>query len=349
MNLLYSFLHFLVKITLPLYYRRVHVSGIENLPNDKPVLLAVNHQNAFLDAVLVVYQLNRQAYFLARSDVFKNRVVGKILRKLNIVPIYRSQDGTGVKNNGEVFNWCYHTLSENKWVLIFPEGTCEPQQHMYPLKKGMARIALGAVEKYPDLDLQIVPVGLNYSEHMGFRSDVWIDYGTPISVRDIALCDKGSGEKINALTAAVEFELRKVVLHHEMEGYAEAAEAMRHNIAALRPQSGRTLVDIKKSALSSEKSFSAKPNFWRELFSFPLLLVHRPLYFAIDAMAAKLTGMDAFFPSVKYGLCALLFPFYWLFLSLFLTYMLQVPTLLVFPIWLLFPVSLWAGLKIKKV
>ncbi|MCX6182532.1 MAG: lysophospholipid acyltransferase family protein [Bacteroidetes bacterium] len=349
MNLIYYILHRLVKITLPLYYRRVNVSGTKNLPLDKPVLLAVNHQNAFLDAVLVVYQMNKQAYFLARSDAFKNPIVGKILKGLNIVPIYRAQDGTGVKNNGEVFTWCYQTLAENKWVLIFPEGTCEPHKHMFPLKKGMARIALGAVEKYPNLDLHIVPVGLNYSDHMGFRSDVWIDYGEPISVQKVAREYSGSGDRINVLTALVEAELRTMVLHLEKEGYEESDKTMRRNIAALEPLSGKHLVEIEKSKLNSERAPKRKFQWINDALSFPLLLVHRPLYFLIDKLAEKLTGRDEFFPSVKYGFCTLFFPVYWMVLSFVVVQALSLPWLAAFAVWVVFPVSLWAGLKVKKV
>ena len=325
------------------------MSGKENLPMDKPVLLAVNHQNAFLDAVLVVYQLKKQAYFLARSDAFKNPVVGKILKGLNIVPIYRSQDGTGVKNNGEIFSWCYQTLAENKWVMIFPEGTCEPHKHMFPLKKGMARIALGAVEKYPDLDLHVVPVGLNYSDHMGFRSDVWIDYGEAVSVQKVIREYSGSGDRINILTARVEEELRTMVLHLEKEGYEESDKAMRRNMKALEPLSGKELVDIKKSKIKSEKPQKKSPQLMYDILSFPLLLVHRPLYFLVDRLAEKLTGRDEFFPSIKYGLCTLFFPVYWMLLSVVLVKILSFPLLVAFAVWVIFPVSLWVGLKIKKV
>jgi 1-acyl-sn-glycerol-3-phosphate acyltransferase len=348
MNPVYFILHRLVKITLPLYYRRVRVTGKENLSLDKPVLLAVNHQNAFLDAVLVVYQMKKQAYFLARSDAFKNPVVGKILKGMNVVPIYRAQDGTGVKNNGEVFNWCYQTLAENKWVLIFPEGTCEPHKHMFSLKKGMARIALGAVEKYPDLDLHIVPVGLNYSDHMGFRSDVWIDYGKPVSVQKVVKEYSGSGDRINVLTTQVESELRTMVLHLEKEGYEASDATMRRNMAALEPLSGRHLVEIEKLKIDSEHPKETQ-NLLGNILSFPLLLVHRPLYFTIDKLAEKMTGRDEFFPSIKYGLCTLFFPVYWMVLAVVLIKLLSLPWLAVLGIWFLFPLSLWAGLKIKKV
>ncbi|MFM7021556.1 MAG: lysophospholipid acyltransferase family protein [Flavobacteriales bacterium] len=351
MNFFYYILHSLVKITLPLYYRRVHVTGKENLPLDKPVLLAVNHQNAFLDAVLVAYKLKKQAYFLARSDAFKHPVAAKILSGMNIVPIYRSQDGTGVKNNAEVFSWCYRTLAEKKWVLIFPEGTCEPHKHMFPLKKGMARIALGAVEKYPELDLQIVPVGLNYSDHMAFRSDVWIDYGPAISVQKVVKENSGSGDRINILTAQVEQELRAIVLHLEKEGYHEANERMQNNMVALKPKSGKELVELAKADVSSEKPVdrSTSPFSIYNILSFPLLLVHRPLFFLIDWLSEKVTGKNEFFPSIKYGLCTLLFPVYWSILSFAMIGVLGWPWWSFLVLWFAFPLTLWMGLTVKRV
>jgi len=213
----------------------------------------------------------------------------------------------------------------------------------------MARIALGAVEKYPDLDLHVVPVGLNYSNHMGFRSEVWIDYGNPVSVQKVIKENSGSGERINVLTSQVEAELRTMVLHLEKEGYEESDKAMRRNMRALKPLSGKELVEIEKLKIKSEKPKEKSPQWIFDILSFPLLIIHRPLYFIVDKLAEKLTGRDEFFPSVKYGMCTLFFPIYWIVLSIVLAKILGLPLLAAFALWFLFPVSLWVGLKIKKV
>lgn len=47
---------------------------------------------------------------------------------------------------------------------------------------GFALMALGAMAKYPDLDVKIVPVGLNYFHPHRFRSRAVVSYGTPISI-----------------------------------------------------------------------------------------------------------------------------------------------------------------------
>lgn len=347
MNPLYSILHLLVRITLPLYYKRIHVNGLENVPTDKPILLAVNHQNAFLDGVLVAYKLKRQIYFLTRSDVFKGKWAGKILRSMNLVPIYRSQDGTGVENNKEVFKWCYKALQKNKPVLIFPEGTCEPHKHMFSLKKGMARIALGAVETFPNMDLQVVPVALNYSNHMDFRSTVWVDFAPPVSVKNIVQSCSSSGECVKLLTNKVEEELRKIVLHIEKENYDMHNEIVTHNIEIYQPNCAAELQKISKLE-RSEKQILSDHRRIQNVFSFFLLLIHRPLYYLIDKIAIKFTGKNEFFPSVKYALLTLAFPLYWLVLSLslFLCFHLTLVPMLVITFSLPFSAAL--GLMLRE-
>jgi 1-acyl-sn-glycerol-3-phosphate acyltransferase len=350
MNPIYTILHTLVRITLPLYYRKIHVTGIENFPQDKPVLLAVNHQNAFLDGVLVAYKLDKQLYFLARSDAFKGKFGAKILKSMNLVPIYRKQDGTGVENNAQVFQWCYKTLEDHKPVLIFPEGTCEPHKHMFPLKKGMARIALGAVDSHPEMDLQIVPVALNYEDHMAFRSKVWVDFGTPISVQKVVSHFSSSGHRVKNLTNSVENELRKMVLHIEKENYNEHHEIVMHNVAVHQPQSGKEMVELAKSKNKSEHPAPKdSTSVLAMILSFPFLLFHRPLYYCIDWLAAKFTGKDEFFPSVKYGLLALAFPFYWLFLSFLFGGIIGFSFLEILLFWFVFPITAWVGMILKGV
>ena len=45
---------------------------------------------------------------------------------------------------------------------IFPEGGSHDQTHILTLKNGLAKMTLSTMSKYPDLDVQIIPVGLNY-------------------------------------------------------------------------------------------------------------------------------------------------------------------------------------------
>lgn len=51
---------------------------------------------------------------------------------------------------------------QGRCVGIFPEGGSHDRPELLPLKAGAAIMALSSLHQYPDLGLQIVPVGLNY-------------------------------------------------------------------------------------------------------------------------------------------------------------------------------------------
>ena len=86
------------------YFKRIHVHNVENVPKDKPVLLLANHQNALLDALLIATKCGRFSYFLTRAAVFKKSFIGKILKSLQMLPVYRVRDGwSTISNNNAIF------------------------------------------------------------------------------------------------------------------------------------------------------------------------------------------------------------------------------------------------------
>ncbi|KAG1252691.1 hypothetical protein G6F68_011672 [Rhizopus microsporus] len=73
---------------------------------------------------------------------------------------------------------------------------------MLPLKAGFAVMALGAAAANPDLDIKIVPVGLNYFHPDRFRSRAVVSFGQPISIdrQDVERYKLGSEERREAIT-----------------------------------------------------------------------------------------------------------------------------------------------------
>lgn len=67
-------------------------------------------------------------------------------------------------------------------IGIFPEGGSHDRAEMLPLKAGAAIMALTAMAAHPELDIKIVPCGLNYFHPYAFRSRAVIEFGHPISV-----------------------------------------------------------------------------------------------------------------------------------------------------------------------
>lgn len=186
----YSFLYDLLKIYFVLmhkaYYKKIVVKGQENIPEDKPIIFAPNHQNALMDALALIFTRKGRMVFLARADIHINKVISSILTFFKILPIYRIRDGyASLKSNHEIFEKTIDVLRAKVPLVILPEGTHDGIHHLRPLKKGIARIAFQAEEACSnDLELQIVPVGLNYSEYEKSGSDLIVSFGKPLQVRN---------------------------------------------------------------------------------------------------------------------------------------------------------------------
>jgi 1-acyl-sn-glycerol-3-phosphate acyltransferase len=181
-----AFLKSLYGTVFPLFYRKIEVTGLENIPEKGPLILCANHSNAFLDALLLGIPFPHHVWYLARGDVFKGPVINRVLNALGILPIYRLQEGAeNLGKNQEVFETCYRFLGGGGVIGIFPEGNAERESHLRPLKKGTARIVLGAFDGgfIPD-DLQIIPAGINYEYPDHFGSRFMLRYGKPVSVAD---------------------------------------------------------------------------------------------------------------------------------------------------------------------
>lgn len=174
-----------MKRGLHLYFGKIESYGLENVPKNKPVLFLPNHQNALLDVLLIGVDCTRKPWFLTRSDVFKNKMLKALFEIFQMIPIYRIRDGReSLKNNQAVFDRCSDLLRNNEAVIMFPEANHNLQRRVRPLSKGFTRILFNTLEKTPDTDIQIVPVGLNYKDAIHFPDKVAVFFGKPIAVKD---------------------------------------------------------------------------------------------------------------------------------------------------------------------
>ncbi|KAI8886896.1 hypothetical protein K501DRAFT_176694 [Backusella circina FSU 941] len=76
----------------------------------------------------------------------------------------------------------HERLDQNECIVIFPEGGSHDRTEMLPLKAGFAIMALSAMAENDNLDVKIVPVGLNYFHPHRFRSRAVVSYGAPITI-----------------------------------------------------------------------------------------------------------------------------------------------------------------------
>ena len=183
--LINEFLRILVKISLKGYFNKIVIEGKENIPKNTPILLVANHQNALIDPLLLATHTGLKPSFLTRASVFKKSFVAKLLNFIHMLPVYRVRDGfSTIQQNQTTFDQTYEVLQKNGTVIIFAEGSHSLIRNLRPLSKGFTRIIFGALEQNPELDLTIIPVGLNYAKAEDFAESVAIHYGKPLAVKD---------------------------------------------------------------------------------------------------------------------------------------------------------------------
>lgn len=184
--MLYSFLRFLMRITVRVFFRSIHVSGKDNIPDKAPLIIVANHPSTFMDPIIIATILKRKIFFLAKGEVFNSRFAKWLLPKFNMIPVYRKQDNPDeLHKNEETFDKCFEHLENGGVILIFPEGTSITERKLRKIKTGAARIALGAEAKNNfQLGVKILQIGLNYSDPHAFRSDLMVRIDKPTAVAD---------------------------------------------------------------------------------------------------------------------------------------------------------------------
>ncbi len=183
--ILYYIVKFYTKIVFRLYYRKIYVKGLENIPKDKPVLICSNHPSGFIEPLMIGHFMKEAIYFLVRGDLFEQKVLGWFLRNSHQIPIYRKKDGfKNLRSNGSTMDWINNALKNHKQILLFPEGGTDTAKYLRPLQKGVARMAFDFHEEYPDEDLVILPISMNFTYYYRVRSEVTISFMPPIRILD---------------------------------------------------------------------------------------------------------------------------------------------------------------------
>ncbi len=206
----YRFFKFFAKIFFRFYYRKIVINKKELLKCKGPVLLAVNHPNSFLDAIILCVLFDEPIFSLARGDVFKNKLFAKILYSFKIFPVYRTSEGVeNLDQNYTTFNKSLKVFEKNGMVLIFSEGLCENEWHLRPLKKGTARLAIAAWQQ--NIPLKILPIGINYSNFYAFGKNIHLNIGNFIEAKDVGSVNIEKGRLLNEITAIINAQLQLLV------------------------------------------------------------------------------------------------------------------------------------------
>lgn len=133
-------------------------TGRGNLPRTGPVLLVANHQS-LLDPVLVGAAAPRWLTYLARSNLWHNRILARLIDAYGSVPIDRGFGKEGLQTVLE-------QLAKGRAVLMFPEGERTHAGELQPLKPGVSLLV-------KRVTCPIVPVGVAGAYQAWPRQSRW--------------------------------------------------------------------------------------------------------------------------------------------------------------------------------
>lgn len=282
-----------------------------------PLLIAANHPNSFLDAIIVGTLFRSPVYSLARGDAFAGSFITKILRSFNMLPVYRVSEGVeNLEHNYTTFDACEELFEANKIVLIFSEGGCTNEWHLRPLKKGTARLALNAWEN--DIPLKVLPLGINYSSFRFFGKNVFLNFGSIITKNDFPT-SISFGKYLKDFNESLNSQLQKLVY--------EVDHSDRHKAKDYFQINGRLLK--------------------RVLLFIPAIigfLTSAPLYF-IFHLIIKNRAHDHY-DSVMTGLLFFFYPLYILAITLIVFF--SIKSVYSFGLLIILPFSAWSYLQLKK-
>ena len=192
-----------------LSYRKIQVAGSENLPKDGSCIIAPNHSNALMDAMVVLRTRKTPTVFGARADLFENPILAKLLTFLKILPMVRRRDGLrNVIKNLDIQEDILEVLGDRVPFCMFAEGTHRAKHSLLPVGKGVFRIAVAAAH-HSDSPVYVVPAGMDYSDYFRYEGTSLVQFGEPINVTEFLAShpEAGEAEIYRALTTMLKDRL----------------------------------------------------------------------------------------------------------------------------------------------
>ena len=188
----------ILRILVRAFFRRVEVEGLGNVPASRGGLLVAWHPNGLIDPALILAQLPGRVVFGARHGLLHTPLLGRMMKALGTVPIYRARDHGGDDASRRAANTrsldaLAAEIAAGSLSALFPEGESHDAPHMMELKTGAARLYYRARQLQGGRDTRggpdgdgpppaIIPVGLHYDRKHAFRSRALVHFHPPIAL-----------------------------------------------------------------------------------------------------------------------------------------------------------------------
>lgn len=176
----------------------LHYVGQKNIPGDTTVIYASNHRS-YVDPPLLGAGAKGKYAFMAKEELFRNKLFAWLIRSLGAFPVSRGKGDTST------IDTAVERLNGGRSLMIFPEGTRSKDGKVGKGHTGAALIAARSGKP-------IIPVGIVYGEKLRFRTKLIVEFGEPIMPEDYTeICDTPNPRQLVKLKNRYMEDIRRLV------------------------------------------------------------------------------------------------------------------------------------------
>ena len=172
MSLFYRIVRAIVSVAVHLFFR-IKKYGVHNIPSEGPLILCCNH-TSISDILFMAALCPRQICFMAKDELFKNKILAFLFSSLGAFPVNRRTGDKSAINKAE------EILNSGGVLGIFPEGTRHTDGAPHKAKPGTAMLALST--KAPILSCAVYRA----KPKVHFLQKATFRFGSPISYEEYA-------------------------------------------------------------------------------------------------------------------------------------------------------------------
>ncbi len=187
------------KVLLTPFYKLLYRYKVKNknaIPAEGGVILASNHMS-FADPVLLGLASKRRLFFMAKSELFRNKFGAAVIRALGAFPVERGAgDGKALKTGEDI-------LKEGNVMTIFLEGTRTKTGELLRPRSGCALVA-------QQMQLPVVPCCITKRNFFRMFSKIIIHFGEPLTPEELGLTPDSGRRELRGATNKIMDEIKRM-------------------------------------------------------------------------------------------------------------------------------------------
>ncbi|MDR1666578.1 MAG: 1-acyl-sn-glycerol-3-phosphate acyltransferase [Bacteroidales bacterium] len=173
-----------------MYFRKIHLLHLENVPSDAPLMIVSNHQNGACDVLSILLFIRRadktrKIRSVTRGDVMVHPVGNVIMRWLGIVPAYRIafEGEASLGKNAPMLEMLEEEILNDGTIILFPEANHQTIRWFGWFSPRYLLVMLEAARKSNfEKEMYLLPSCNHYNAYAGIHDDTLIKFGTPIAL-----------------------------------------------------------------------------------------------------------------------------------------------------------------------